>query len=114
MADSAQNSQGTAKVVYLLMLVNIIVQFLGIIGVIIAYVHKNDAPAWLRTHYQFQIRTFWIGLLLIVAGAFLWTAGIGAFILLFWLVWLIVRCVKGIKYLDQNQPHPNPTTWWLS
>ncbi len=114
MADNAQNSQSTAKVVYLLMLVNIIVQFLGIIGVIIAYVHKSGAPAWLQTHYQFQIRTFWIGLLLIVGGIFLWSAGVGAIILLFWLVWLIVRCVKGMKYLDQNQPHPNPTTWLFS
>ncbi|WP_438970510.1 DUF4870 family protein [Methylophaga sp.] len=114
MVDNAQNSQTTVKVVYMILLVNILVQFLGIIGVIIAYVHKNDAPSWLQTHYQFQIRTFWIGLLLLVSGGLLWVAGIGAFILLFWLVWLIVRCVKGMMYLDKNQPHPNPTTWLFS
>lgn len=114
MADNEQSVQTTVKVVYLLLAVNILIQFLGIIGVVIAYMNKDDAPAWLQTHYQFQIRTFWIGLLLMLAGGLLWMLGIGAFILLFWIIWLVVRCVKGIKYLDQHQPHPNPTTWLFS
>lgn len=114
MADNEQSVQTTVKVVYLLLAVNILIQFLGIIGVVIAYMNKDDAPAWLQTHYQFQIRTFWIGLLLMLAGGLLWMLGIGAFILLFWVIWLVVRCVKGIKYLDQHQPHPNPTTWLFS
>ncbi|WP_297812761.1 hypothetical protein [uncultured Methylophaga sp.] len=111
MSDNAQNSQNTAKIVYLLFLANIIIQFLGIIGVVVAYVHKSDAPAWLQSHYQYQIRTFWIGLLYIVVGAFLTTAFIGWFILFFWVVWVVIRCVKGMKYLDQQQAPPNPGTW---
>lgn len=114
MADTEQNSQNTVKVVYLMFLVNIFIQFLGIIGVIIAYVNKNDAPAWLQSHYQFQIRTFWIGLLYLFIGIILAMAVVGYFILLFWVIWVIVRCVKGMKYLDQNQPYPNPTTWLFS
>ncbi|MTI62719.1 DUF4870 domain-containing protein [Methylophaga sp.] len=114
MADKEQNSQNTAKIVYLLFLVNIFIQFLGIIGVIIAYVNKDDAPAWLQTHYQFQIRTFWIGLLYLFIGVILAMAVVGYFILLFWVIWVIVRCVKGMKYLDQNQAYPNPTTWLFS
>lgn len=111
MSDNEQNSQNTAKIVYLLFLANIIIQFLGIIGVIVAYVHKSDAPAWLQSHYQYQIRTFWIGLLYIVVGALLTTAVIGWFILLFWVIWVVIRCVKGMKYLDQHQAPPNPGTW---
>lgn len=111
MAENDQSSQSTVKVVYLLMMVNIVIQFLGIIGVVIAYVNKADAPEWLKSHYHFQIRTFWIGLIIMLLGAFFWMMGIGFFILLFWVVWLVMRCVKGMKYLDQHQPHPNPTTW---
>ena len=111
MAANDQNSQNTVKIVYLLMMVNIIIQFLGIIGVIIAYVNRADAPEWLKSHYQFQIRTFWIGLVLMLLGAFFWVMWIGLLILVFWIVWLVMRCVKGMKYLDQHQPHPNPTTW---
>ena len=111
MTANDQNSQNTVKIVYLLMMVNIIIQFLGIIGVIIAYVNRGDAPEWLKSHYQFQIRTFWIGLVLMLLGVFFWMMGIGLLILVFWIVWLVMRCVKGMKYLDQHQPHPNPTTW---
>ncbi len=101
----------TVKLVYILYLVNIILGFLGIIGVIIAYVNRNDAPDWLKTHYQFQIRTFWISVLYSVIGVILTYVVIGVFILLFVLVWWIVRCVKGMKYLDNQEPHPNPTGW---
>jgi uncharacterized membrane protein len=111
MEAKEQSSQSTAKIVYLLMMVNIIIQFLGIIGVIIAYVNRGDAPEWLKSHYQFQIRTFWIGLVVMLLGFFFWVMGIGLFILIFWVVWLVMRCVKGMKYLDQHQAHPNPTTW---
>lgn len=114
MADNEQNSIVTVKVVYLLFVANIIIQFLGIIGVVVAYVNKSDAPAWLQSHYQFQIRTFWIGLLYIVVGAVLTTVFVGWLILMFWVVWVVIRCVKGIKYLDQQQPHPNPSTWMFS
>jgi uncharacterized membrane protein len=33
----------------------------ALIGVIIAHIKVNDADAMLRSHYRFQIRTFWIG-----------------------------------------------------
>ena len=33
------------------------------------------------------------------------------FILLFWAIWLIVRCVKGLKALDQQQPPANVAGW---
>jgi uncharacterized membrane protein len=35
----------------------------SIIGVIMAYVYRADVPEWVATHYRFQIRTFWTGLL---------------------------------------------------
>jgi uncharacterized membrane protein len=109
--DAALKSQQTAKIIYLLFIGNIIVQFLGIIGVVVAYIHKEDAPDWLKSHYQFQIRTFWIGLLIAVIGGLLLFVGIGFFVLLFWVVWVVIRCVKGMKLIDQQQPHPDPTSW---
>src|SRR3982074_758854 len=37
----------------------------ALIGVVIAHVKVDDADPVLRSHYQFQIRTFWIGFLYI-------------------------------------------------
>ncbi|MDT8370784.1 MAG: hypothetical protein RQ783_02200 [Gammaproteobacteria bacterium] len=99
------------RLVYILFLVNILVPFLGIIGVVMAYVNKDDAPEWLQSHYQFQIRTFWFGLAYVLLGMLLTIILIGYFILLFTAFWIIIRCVKGMKYLDNQQAHPNPGAW---
>ncbi len=104
-------STGSVKLVYILYLVAILIGLTGIVGVIVAYVNKSDAPEWLSTHYRYQIRTFWIGGLYILVGSLLSLVIIGWFILLFWVIWLIVRCVKGMKYADNQQAIPNPTTW---
>ena len=104
-------STGTAKIIYILYLVSIIIGITAIAGLIMAYVNKDDAPDWLKSHYQFQIRTFWIGALYLFIGVLLSQFIIGLFILLFWLLWLIVRCAKGIKYLDQTVAYPDPKGW---
>jgi uncharacterized membrane protein len=85
----------------------------GIVGVVMAYINKDDAPEWLKTHYQFQIRTFWIGALFMILGGILSIILIGWFVLLFWVVWLIVRSIKGIKALDSEQAIENPKRWFF-
>ncbi|NOZ11239.1 MAG: hypothetical protein GXP09_09410 [Gammaproteobacteria bacterium] len=104
----------TANIVYILYLVGVVFGITGIIGVVMAYVNRSDAPEWVQTHYHYQIRTFWIGLLYLFFGTLLSLVLIGWLILLFWVVWLIVRCVKGMKYLEAKQAHPNPTGWMFS
>lgn len=117
MSDDSQKASSAltmAKVIYGLYLVGLVVGGLtSIVGLVIAYVTKDEAPEWLKSHFQFQIRTFWIGLLFIIAGSLLSIIVIGWFVLLFWLVWLIVRCIKGFKALDNNQPIENPTRWGM-
>ncbi len=98
-------------IIYALFLANLIVPLTALVGVIMAYINKGDAPEFLQSHYQFQIRTFWIGLLYGVIGLLTLAVFIGWIIILFTVVWLIVRCVKGFKYLNQNQPMPDPTSW---
>lgn len=115
MNDATNNeksaSTGTAKIIYILYLVSIIIGITAIAGLIMAYVNKDDAPDWLKSHYHFQIRTFWIGALYLFIGVLLSQFIIGLFIILFWLLWLIVRCAKGIKFLDREEAYPDPTGW---
>lgn len=104
-------TEGTAKIVYILYLFGLVVGVTGIIGVVMAYINRDDAPEWLKSHYQFQIRTFWIGVLYTLIGIILSYVLIGILVLFFFVIWLIVRCVKGIKFLDQKEAPPNPTGW---
>lgn len=101
----------TAQIVYILYLASLAVGITAIIGLVIAYLNRAEAPQWLKTHYRFQIRTFWIGLLfgfINLLTAFI-LIGLLGFLLL--LIWWIVRCVKGLKYLAQGQPYENAATW---
>ena len=105
------SAEKTAKIIYILYLVGIVFGITGIVGVVMAYINKSDSPEWLQTHYRFQIRTFWIGGLYMLIGVLLSVVIVGYLVLLFWVIWLIVRCVKGMKALDHKQAHPNPAGW---
>jgi len=110
----AQENTNNPKLIYILFIAQVVIPFLGLIGVIMAYVNKADAPEWIQSHYQFQIRTFWIGFLYMFIGALLSIVIIGWFVILFAVVWMIVRCIKGMKSLDAHEAHPNPTGWMFS
>jgi len=111
--ENSSTTKASAKIVYILYMVGVMFGITGIVGVIMAYINKDDAPEWLKTHYQFQIRTFWIGALFMILGGILSIIVIGWFVLLFWVVWLIVRSVKGIKALDSEKAIENPTRWFF-
>ena len=100
----------TAKIIYILYLLALVNGITGIVGVIMAYQYRDSAPEWLRSHFVFQIRTFWF-LLLFGAISFVLCAILIGFLLLALLtLWWIVRCVKGLSFLSEQQPHPNPDT----
>jgi uncharacterized membrane protein len=80
-------------------------------GVIIAYVKADDADPVLRSHYRFQIRTFWIGLLYLTISIPLCLVLIGIPILIWWFVWSMIRIVKGGLLIIEHKPIANPGSW---
>ena len=107
----AVSDKQLALIVYVLYLAAYVVGVTGLIGVIIAHVKISSADPLLRTHYQFQIRTFWIGILYLVVGIVLLLVIIGFAILLWWFIWSLVRNVKGVLALNENKPIADPTSW---
>ncbi|GAA0793657.1 DUF4870 family protein [Marinobacterium sediminicola] len=100
-----------AKIVYILYLVSLIAGITSIIGVVMAYIYQGDASDWVRDHYRWQIRTFWIGILYSLAGFLLTFIGIGFILLLLVVVWFIIRCIKGFQCLEKRQPLPDSGSW---
>lgn len=100
-----------AKLVYVLYLVGILVGITSIIGLVIAYFYRSDASDWLKTHYRYQIRTFWVSLVYAILAFVLAFILVGYLVYVFLLVWIIVRCVKGLKTINKNVPISNPATW---
>lgn len=100
-----------ALVVYVLYFAGYFTGLTALIGVIIAHVQIGSADPMLRTHYQFQIRTFWIGLLYLVVGTILCLVLIGIAVLLWWFIWSLVRCIKGVLALNDGKLIANPNSW---
>ena len=83
----------------------------SIIAVILNYVKRSDARGtWLESHFRWQIRTFWFGLLW-VSLCFLFvvvTFGIG--LLVAWLpfgfvgLWFVYRIIRGWLALRDQRP----------
>ncbi|HEY0681605.1 MAG TPA: hypothetical protein VGD45_04690 [Steroidobacter sp.] len=100
-----------ANVIYVLYLLALVSGVTALIGLIMAYIYRDGAPEWLRTHYELQIRTFWMGLLIGAIGVVLSWVFIGIPILLALAVWWIVRCVKGLRFVGERTPYPNYLGW---
>lgn len=100
-----------ALVVYILYLASYVVGISVLAGIVVAYIQIGTADPMLRSHYQWQIRTFWIGLLYFAVGIVLCFVLVGILVLLFWFIWTLVRIIKGILALNENRPIANPTSW---
>jgi uncharacterized membrane protein len=103
--------RGLAFAVYVLYLLGYITGITAIIGVAIAYIQADSADAPVKSHYTFQIRTFVIGLIYFLVGLLLLNVAVGGLILLWALVWSLVRNVKGLLALNRNDPIANPKSW---
>ena len=105
-------SDGTlAVIVYVLYCVGYFTCITALIGVIIAHLKVDDTDPVLRSHYQFQIRTFWIGLLYLATGILLSIVLIGIPILIWWFLWSLIRIIKGIVRVNEYKPIAHPTSW---
>jgi uncharacterized membrane protein len=77
----------------------------AIVGIIINNVKKDEvAGTWLESHFRWQIRTFWFGLLWVVIGWATILFLIGMVILFANFCWIIYRIVKGWLNLNDNKP----------
>jgi uncharacterized membrane protein len=78
-----------------------------LIAIIINYVKREDVAGTLyESHFTWQIRTFWWGLLWSLLGALTLIVGVGFVILLAAAVWTIYRWVKGLLYWNDRKPMP--------
>ena len=77
----------------------------AIVAIIINYVKKEDvAGTFIESHFRWQIRTFWYGLLWGILGTISVVIIVGWFVLLADGVWIIYRLVKGWLRLNDNKP----------
>jgi uncharacterized membrane protein len=94
--------------VYALQAASFLVGVTFLVALIINYVKRPDvAGTYLESHFTWQIRTFWYGLLWGLVGFVGLLLVIGYLILLANMVWVLYRVVKGWLKLYEGEPVHN-------
>lgn len=118
----ASEDKTMPAVCYALYLLAFATGITAIVGVVIAYAQQSVAGPIMRSHYTYLIRTFWGGLVMMIAGGVIF--GVGAILAIIligipimalaWLIftvatiWYAVRCIVGLVYLSRGEAHPRP------
>jgi len=83
----------------------------SIIAVILNYVKRGEVRGtWLESHFRWQIRTFWFGLLWIALCITFIVMTLGIGIIIAWLpmalvgLWFVYRVVRGWLALNDSRP----------
>jgi uncharacterized membrane protein len=93
--------------VYILYALSWVTGITAIIGIVLNYIKREEVQGTLyESHFTWQIRTFWWGLLWSVLGVITMVVLVGFAILFATAVWTIYRLVKG--WLNWNERKPMP------
>lgn len=99
------DAKNLTMIIYALQAASFVVGLTFLVAVVMNYIKIDDVKGtWLASHFRWQIRTFWFGLLWMLIGGLLTMIFIGILILLANAVWIIYRIAKGWIYLADNKP----------
>jgi uncharacterized membrane protein len=91
--------------VYVLQALSFLWGITAVIGLIINYVKRDDVRGTIyESHFDWQIRSFWWGLLWAVIGLLLAILLVGFVVLFVAWIWMIYRVVKGFLKLTEGKP----------
>ena len=103
--ESEKSAKTLTTIIYALYAASFLVGVTAIVGIVMNYVKKEDvAGTFLESHFRWQIRTFWFGLLWGVLGAITMLILVGWVVLTANGIWIIYRIVKGWLRLNENKP----------
>ena len=94
--ERTKSARTIATVIYGLQALGFFFVIPTIVAIVMAHVKMSDARGtWVESHFRWQIRSFWFGVLWGIIGLVLVFWIVGYFILIAAAIWLIYRVVKG-------------------
>lgn len=97
-------AKNLTAIIYGLYAASFIFGITALAAIIINYVKRDSvAGTYLESHFRWQIRTFWFGLLWGVLGFALTFVGVGLILLGGNVVWMLYRLIKGWLNLNDEK-----------
>lgn len=105
MSDQHKEAKTLATVVYALQALSFVIGITYIAAIVINYVKRDEIRGTVaESHFDWQIKTFWISVLVGIVGFILLFVLIGYLVLVANAIWVIYRIVKGWLYLNDDKP----------
>lgn len=108
--DNDRKLANLTMAVYVLQAVSFfagVTPLIALIGLIINYIKRSEVKNTLyESHFNWQIRTFWVALLVGMLGYATLMVLVGFAILFVLFVWCVYRVWKGVLYLNDGRPMP--------
>jgi uncharacterized membrane protein len=106
-AEKLASVRQLTMICYVLYALSLFVGLTGLVAIIVNYVKRDDTAGTIyASHFSWQIRTFWWGLLWASIGMVTMVIGVGFAILAANAVWCIYRIVKGFLNWNDGKPMP--------
>ncbi|MHB1094168.1 DUF4870 family protein, partial [Thiobacillus sp.] len=94
--DKLASLKTLGTVIYALYALSLFFGVTAIVAIVLNYIKLDDARGtWLESHFRWQIRTFWWGIVWLVLGTLTWIILIGWLVLGVAGIWFIYRIAKG-------------------
>ena len=103
--EREQSAKNVTTLIYALYAASFLIGITSIVAIVMNYIKKEDvAGTFLESHFRWQIRTFWFGMLWGMLGVITFVLVIGWFVLIVNGIWIIYRIAKGWLRLNDNKP----------
>ncbi len=103
--EELQALKNITQVVYALQALSFFWGVPALVAVIINYIKRDEARGTLyESHFDWQIRSFWWGLLWSAIGMVLAVVLVGFLVMFIAWIWMVYRVVKGWLRLTEGKP----------
>ena len=94
-----------ANIGYFLQMAGLLIGVTFVFGVIFNYLKINQVRGtWVESHFNWQIKTFWYGLGILILGVLTLGISIGGILLVFDALWVSYRVFYGWSQLNKGKP----------
>ena len=103
--EELQALKNITQVVYALQALSFFWGVPALVAIIINYIKRDEARGTLyESHFDWQIRSFWWGLLWSAIGMVLAVVLVGFLVMFIAWIWMVYRVVKGWLRLTEGKP----------
>lgn len=114
MTDSPIADEGRDRrlvnLIYILYFIGFATGLTAFCGVVLAHSKSGMVDAPWQSHLTYQIRTFWLGFAMLLVGGILSIILVGYLVIVWWVIWTLIRCIKGAMAASDGRVIDDPAT----